>query len=105
MDLKTVCNIFGKVAHKWFKIGIQLGIPRKTLLGFKKDDDPLSAVVDYWLNGNAGSGGVPVSWKSIKEVLNSEHVDESGSANQVNQEYCQQNETSKVIKGFTYVRI
>ncbi len=61
--------------YKWFEIGIQLGIPRHKLKWFRKEDDPLSAVIDYWLCGNVES--VPLTWRSVVEVLKSDHVDES----------------------------
>ncbi len=78
--------------HKYFKIGIQLGIPRNKLLQFEHDeDDPPSAVVDYWLRGNVPD--VPISWKSIVEALKSEHVGEAGLAQKISKKYRQQEDT------------
>ena len=79
------------VAHKWFKIGVQLDVPRHKLKEFEKEDDPLSAVIDYWLNGNVE--GVPVSWRSIVAALESSHVGEIGRANRISMKYCQQQNT------------
>ena len=76
----------GEVTHKWFKIGIQLGISRGKLKEFEKEDDPLSAIIDYWLNGNVES--VPVSWRSVVAALESSHVDETGLANRISSKYC-----------------
>ena len=76
----------GNIQHKLFKFGIQLGIPHGKLKEFEKEADPLSTVVDYWLNGNVK--GVPVSWKSVVEALESSHVDESGLANSISKKYC-----------------
>ena len=84
--LMTICMELGKVAHKWFKIGVQLGIPRHILKEFEKEVDPLSAVIDYWLNGNVE--GVPVSWRSIVAALESSHVGEAGLAKEVSKKYC-----------------
>ena len=74
-----------EVAHKWFQIGIQLGVPRYKLKEFEKDSEPLSAVVDYWLKGNVED--VPVSWKFVVEAL--ECVGEKGLANTISKKYCQ----------------
>ena len=80
----------GSVKTKWLEIGIQLGIPRSKLLEFKKEDDPLSAVVDYWLRGNVTESVVPISWESIVTALKSKYVGEPGLAEEITKEYCQQ---------------
>ena len=85
--LKITCMELGRVACKWFKIGIQLGIPRGKLKEFEKEDDPLSAIIDYWLSGNVGEDD-PVSWRSIVAALESSHVDEPGLANRISKKYC-----------------
>ena len=74
------------VSHKWFKIGVQLGASRGKLKEFEKEDDPLSAVIDYWLSGNIE--GVSVSWRSVVEALESSHVGETGLANKISKKYC-----------------
>ena len=74
------------VLYKISKIGIQLGIPYNKLKEFEKEDDPLAAVIDYWLRGNVE--GVPVNWKSIVDVLKSSHVDENGLAKRIALKYC-----------------
>ena len=71
-------------------IGIQLGIPLNKLQEFKKEDDPLSLVVDYWLKGNATE---PVSWESIVIALKSEHVEETRLARQIIMDHCEQEDT------------
>ena len=76
------------IAHKLFKIGVQLGVPHHKLKEFEKEADPLSAVIDYWLSGNVE--GVPVSWRSIVAALKSNHVGETGLANRISRKYCQQ---------------
>ncbi len=60
------------------KIEIQLGIPKNKLDEFKKQDDPLSEVINYW-----NVKGDPVSWKTILKVLRTEHVGELGVANKI----------------------
>ena len=73
------------VARKWHKIGIQLGIPKNKLDEFQNLDDPLSEVINYWLQGNVK--GDPVSWETIIEALRTKHVDELGLATTI-QDYC-----------------
>ena len=86
-DLKTICNVLGKVKTKWFEIGIQLGIPRSKLLEFEGVRDPLSAVLDYFLQGNV-TDSAPISWQSVVAALRSDYVGEPGLADEVNQQYC-----------------
>ena len=64
---------------------------------FEKGDDPLSAVVDYWLNGNVADP-IPISWKSIVKALNSKAVGETALAEEINKKYCQ-HEVCKREKG------
>ena len=88
MNLRAICNELGRIKHKYFEIGIQLGIPRNKLLEFTKD--PLSAAMDYWLRGNAMDTPVPISWTSIVTALKSPHVDEGGLADAISKKYCQE---------------
>lgn len=77
--------MLSEVLHKLTEIGVQLGIPRRKLKELEKEDDPLSAVIDYWLRGNVD--GLPPTWRSIVTVLNSKHVDESGLAKRIQKLY------------------
>ena len=86
-DLRTICDELGNIKTKWFEIGIQLGIHRNKLEEFKKEDDPLSAVVDYCLRGNVEG---QFSWKSIAKVLKSNHVGEVGLSEYISKKYCQE---------------
>ena len=76
--------------HKWFEIGIQLGVPRNILKQFKSEDDPLSASVDYWLKGNVVESAVPISYQSLVTALKSKHVGEPALAEETSKKYCQQ---------------
>ncbi len=96
--MKTICSDLGKVSQ-WFKIGIQLGIPRHVLKQFEEEDDPLSAVVDYWLKGNVTKSTTPVSWKSIVAALEAESVEEKALAESISKKYCQPQD-SKVEEGW-----
>lgn len=84
--MRTICNELGTIKYKWFDIGLQLRIPRGKLMEFKKQDDPVAAGVDYWLNGNVE--GVPLSWKSIVKALESSRVRESKLAQRISEKYC-----------------
>ena len=53
---------------------------------FKKEDHPLAAVANYWLNDNVE--GVPVSWRSVVAALRSS--EENGLAKRIKKKYCQQ---------------
>ena len=88
LNVRTICKELGEVAHKWFKIGVQLGVSRGKLKEFEKDDDPLSAVIDYWLNCNVKDSEVSVSWRSVVAALESSHVDETGLASRISKKYC-----------------
>ena len=97
LTLKTLCNELGRVRKKWFQIGIQLGIPHHVLEGFEKGNDPLSAVINYFLRGNTME---PVAWKTIEKALKSEAVGEPALAKQINKKYCQHESETK--KGLCY---
>ena len=90
--------------YKWFKIGIQLGVPRHKLMEFRKEEDSLSAVIDYCLRGNVE--GVPLSWISVVKALQSFHVGETGLAKRIKNKYCQNEggdvETFKLVTAVSY---
>lgn len=88
--------------HKWFLIGIQLGIPRNTLKQFENEADPFSAAVDYWLKGNVKDSGVPISWKSIVTALKSRYVGEPALAEELNKKYQQQHTKGWVSRCFLF---
>ncbi len=94
--MRTICHALGRVKSEWFTIGVQLGIPHSKLKEFKDECDPLSAVVEYWLNGNVTDQAVPISWKTIVKALKSEYVGEPGLAEEISSKYCPQEDTTKV---------
>ena len=91
LNLMNICSELSDIAHKRFKIGIQLGIPRNKLEELEGEQDPLSAIVNYWLRGNVKD--VPLSWRSIVKALTSKHVGEMGLANVIDKKYCQEEES------------
>ena len=94
LKLRIICDALGSVRTEWFKIGVQLGIPRSKLLEFQGDPDPLSAVVDYWLRGNVTESDIPISWQSIVKALRSESVGEPGLADRITQIYCKEGDAT-----------
>ena len=48
-----------------------------------KQEDPLSAVIDYWLKGNRTEPVIFVSWKSIVGALEADSVGETGLADEI----------------------
>ena len=95
LDLRTIHKELATVAYKWFKIGIQLGVPYHKLKEFEKDNDPLASTFHYLLS-NGTTGGAPLSWVSIVEALNSDHVGEHGLAMSI----CDKYEIKKVWFSF-----
>ena len=93
LNLRTVCNELSQVEDKAYKIGIQLGIPRSKMLIFKKEDDLLSAAIDYWLRGNVPD--VPPTWESLVAALHSKQVGETGLSKAIAITYCCQYEDDK----------
>lgn len=87
--MKAVCSELGKVAHKWKKIGVQLGIPYHMLKKFEKEDDPFLETVNFSLQGNAIESGVPLSWQAIVRALRDSTVEEDGVAEVIYRKYCQ----------------
>lgn len=86
LDLRTVCNELGEVKDDYFKIGVQLGISLAVLKRFKEEEDPLAAVIDYWLRGNTASH---ITWHTIVEALKSAYVGKyDGLADRIYSKYC-----------------
>ena len=91
--MRTICGELGVIAFKWFKIGVELGVSHGKLKEFEQEDDPLAAVIHYWLDVNVEVLEVPVSWGSIVAALKSSYVGETGLANRISRKYCQQQNT------------
>lgn len=51
------------------------------------EEDPLSAMIDYWLKGNVV--GSEISWKTIVAALKAEAVGEMELADEIATRYCQ----------------
>ena len=85
LQLKTVCEELAEASHDWFEIGVELGIPRSKLREWRKLDDPLTAVLDYWVRGDAG--GAPPSWEALAEALESPRA---ALASRIRSKYCGQ---------------
>lgn len=97
LNLRTIYRELQGIDYKWFKIGIQLGIPRSKLLEFKGDPCPLSAVIEYWLKGNVTEPNTPISWKSI--VMAVRYEQETQLAEKISMQYCQQGQNFDFVLG------
>lgn len=91
--LSGICNVLKPVEFKWSEIGIQLGIPNCKLKVFKKEDDPLTEAINYWLKGNVE--GAKLCWKAIATALESPHVGEQGIAEEVKKKFCKEEITQE----------
>ena len=91
--------MLGRISDKWFTIGIQLGIPYHVLKQFRKEEDPLSAAIDYWLTGNVADSGAPILWDSIIEALKAGSIKETALAEELAKKYCQWEEERDDTKG------
>ena len=84
MDLQKVTNELGTVVDKWFQIGVQLGVSESKLREIEADHHTaqrcFSEVISFWIKGNTH---VPVTWKSLSQVLESSFVNERGLANEL----------------------
>ena len=77
-------NELGSVVDKWFQIGVQLGVSEAKLREIEADHHTaqrrFSEVISFWIRGNTH---VPVTWKSLIQVLESLFVIERGLANKL----------------------
>ena len=66
-------NRLTPVKHKWYEIGIQLGMSNEELnvLQQKSGDHEFHEMLEIWLRGGAG---VPTTWLSVVEALKSPDV-------------------------------
>ena len=91
LDLSTICEELATVKYKWWDIGLRLHVPYHKLKEFEKEENPLAAVVNYWLKGNVKD--VPVTWRSIVAALEAASVDERGLARTIREKYCPSEQT------------
>ena len=77
-------NELGSVVDKWFQIGVQLGVSESKLREIEADHHTaqrrFSEVISFWIRGNTH---VPVTWKSLSQLLESSFVNERGLANKL----------------------
>ena len=85
LSWNEVCKELKTIKSKWYDFGINLGVPRDKLCGFKDEINPLSEVLGYWCAGNISS--MPVTWVTIVAILR--ETEEPGLANKIENKYCQ----------------
>ena len=84
-ELLGLKDVLSSISHRWYEFGNALGIERRVLDGFKHVEAPMSAVVEFWWNGNVGDGR-PVTWQSVVEAL--ERIDEHALAKEIFEKHC-----------------
>ena len=102
---ETICEELRPVSFKWFKIGIQLGLPHKDVKRLTKEDQEssLKAIIEFWMAGDEKEWTVPINWQSVVQALRSDHVGEAEFAKQVYFKFCRKN-IVKVDKGMLHVQ-
>ena len=78
-----VCIELKTIRSKWHDFGLHLGVPRHKMKEFKKEDEPLHEVIDYWHSGNIQDK--PVTWQSIIDTLKC--IEEPNLANKIKAKY------------------
>ena len=75
------------MSHKWFSIGLRLGVAEYQLMLIKIDrhgvEERMRTMLDHWLNNAA----VP-SWKVLVDALKAPTVGESRLANELEERHC-----------------
>ena len=84
-DLKEVVNKLASVKHKWFEIGIQLGMSNEDLKRLPDHGHQLHEVLEIWLRG--GTTVLPI-WSSLADALKSPDVDKSELGEAIQRQYC-----------------
>lgn len=92
LDLSIICEVVATVAHKWFEIGTQLGVPHHKLKEYEREDDPLSSTFHYLLS-NGTVGGAPLTWRHLVEALESDHIGENDLAMFITNKHCTKSKT------------
>ena len=77
-----VCGRLKAIRSRWYNFGINLGVPKDVLDGYKGNDNSLSDVIGYWHDGNVG----PVTWDSIVVAL--KLTEAKRLAKEIEAEYC-----------------
>ena len=92
LDLRTACIELGELQHKWYDLGIALGVPEHKLKEFKSTSSPFSETISYWLKGNCEGEGVPICWETVVKTLQTPLIGEFGLAKTLQAKYCAEGE-------------
>jgi len=89
LTLGGAFNALHSASHRWFEIGLQLGVPIFRLNIILRDMHgtmkQLRAVLEYWMNN--ATDPLP-SWKVLVDALKSPTVSESRVAEELEKKYC-----------------
>ena len=89
LTLKAAVNELLPVSHKWFRIGLQLGVPGIRLETIQTDTsgamNGLQAMLHYWMNNTTDT--LP-SWKVLVNALRAPDIGERKLARELEERYC-----------------
>ena len=87
-SLREVLEEVASVSHKWYNVGLQLGLPSGTLetIKYQYSDAPtcMREMLIHWLKGT----DPPPTWEALADALESRTVDEAQLAQQLRSKYC-----------------
>ena len=89
LTLRAAITALLPVSHKWFDIGLQLGVPVPQLYIIKGDTtgtrEGLQVILDYWMNN--ATDPLP-SWEVLVDALKAPAVEERRLARELEERYC-----------------
>ena len=112
LNLSTLHAALSSVATKWYSIGVQLKVSRKTLsaigaINKNNTDMCMMRVCDEWLTLQRKCDRVP-EWITVVQVLRSRVVLETELADSLHEKYCcddkSDEEEEPTSKSYTWVR-
>ena len=76
--MKTLTNDLAKVAHKWYQIGLQLGVNCRDLDKIKGEENGaqacLSKMLSHWLSTNAGATKTDLVDMLVSNTINEQQL-------------------------------
>lgn len=85
--LAEVQRLLKRIEHKWYDIGLQLGLDPARLQGIRlsagTQGERLVSVIELWLKG---LGPEPPTWEGLCRTLKGEVVEEPALASRIRQE-------------------
>ena len=85
-DMRIVIDKVWKIRHKFYNLGMNLGVDAGTLevANKKGDDDGLNLIVKTWLR----KSDPKPTWRALIKALRKDSVQEEALADEIAEEYC-----------------